>query len=60
MRVQFEPQFGGRAMEDRDAKLELLDLGAISAQTRGLEPVGPVEEDTGSRYIPFAGIGEYD
>ncbi|MBN8845155.1 MAG: hypothetical protein U0S50_15640 [Sphingopyxis sp.] len=47
-------------MEDRDAKLELLDLGAISAQTRGLEPVGPVEEDTGSRYIPFAGIGEYD
>ncbi|MGX5712139.1 benenodin family lasso peptide [Sphingopyxis terrae subsp. ummariensis] len=26
---------------------ELIDLGAISVETRGIEPLGPVDEDQG-------------
>ncbi len=47
-------------MEGRNCELELVDLGAIREQTRGIDPLGAVEEDTGERYIFFAGIAETD
>lgn len=47
-------------MEGRDCELELVDLGAIRDQTRGIDPLGAVEEDTGERYRFFAGIAETD
>lgn len=35
---------------------ELIDLGAISIETRGLEPFGPVDEDQGEHYLFAGGI----
>jgi hypothetical protein len=35
---------------------ELIDLGAISAETRGIEPLGPVDEDQGEHYLFAGGI----
>lgn len=47
-------------MDVQNIDLDHVLLGSISEQTRGVEVVGPVEEDTGSRYLIFAGIGEDD
>ncbi len=47
-------------MESGTSEQELVALGAISAQTRGIEPTGRVEEDTGSGYLMFSGISETD
>lgn len=47
-------------MDVQNIDLDYVLLGSISEQTRGVEVVGPVEEDTGSRYLFFAGIGEED
>jgi hypothetical protein len=60
MHYHSELPIGGTEMEGRNSELELVDLGAISAQTRGIEPLGAVEEDTGERYIFAAGIAETD
>lgn len=60
MRPHSELPIGGTEMEGRDCELELVDLGAIRDQTRGIDPLGAVEEDTGERYIFFAGIAETD
>ena len=49
-----------KEMNVRDIDLDYLLLGSISEQTRGVELVGPVEEETGSRYLLFAGIREDD
>lgn len=35
---------------------ELFDLGAISVETRGIEPLGPVDEDQGEHYLFAGGI----
>lgn len=47
-------------MDVQNINLDYVLLGSISEQTRGVEVVGPVEEDTGSRYLFFAGISEED
>lgn len=47
-------------MDGQNIDLDYVLLGSISEQTRGVEVVGPVEEETGSRYLIFAGIGEDD
>ena len=52
-------------LEDKDMDVQHNDLehfllGSISEQTRGVEIVGPVEEETGSRYLLFAAISEDD
>jgi hypothetical protein len=52
-------------LEDKEMDVQNIDLdyvllGSISELTRGVEVVGPVEEETGSRYLIFAGIGEDD
>jgi hypothetical protein len=49
-----------KEMDIQNINLDYVLLGSISEQTRGVEVVGPVEEDTGSRYLFFAGIGEED
>ena len=38
---------------------DYVQLGSISEQTRGTV-VGPIEEETGSPYLLFAGISEDD
>jgi hypothetical protein len=35
---------------------ELIELGAISAETRGIEPVGPRDEATGDHFLLSGGI----
>jgi len=39
---------------------ELIDLGAISVETRGIEPVGPRDEDTNEHYLFVGGITAED
>jgi hypothetical protein len=47
-------------MDAQDFQQEYVHLGPISEATRGIEPIGPIEEETGSRYLLFAGIREVD
>lgn len=49
-----------KEMDVQNKDLDYVLLGSISEQTCGLEMVGPVEEETGSRYLFFAGISEDD
>lgn len=39
---------------------ELTELGAISAETRGIEPVGPRDEATGDHFLLAGGISADD
>lgn len=47
-------------MDAQDCKTDFVQLGSISETTRGIEPIGPIEEETGSRYLLFAGIRDED
>lgn len=46
-------------MKKQDSS-ELIDLGAISAETRGIEPVGPRDEDTNEHFLLVGGITAED
>ncbi len=54
----------GRDLEEEKAmktlQNELVDLGAISTETRGIEPVGPRDEDTNEHYLFVGGIAAED
>lgn len=39
---------------------ELIELGAISGETRGIEPLGPVDEEQGEHYLFAGGIAADD
>jgi hypothetical protein len=45
-----------KAMKNLQNSDELIDLGAISVETRGIEPVGPRDEDTNQHYLFVGGI----
>src|SRR3546814_8337840 len=45
-----------KAMKNLQNSDELIDLGAISVETRGIEPVGPRDEDTNPHYLFVGGI----
>lgn len=42
------------------ANNELIDLGTISEETRGIEPVGPRDEDTNEHFLLVGGISTED
>lgn len=43
-------------MKELHTSDELIELGAISAETRGSEPVGPRDEATGDHFLFSGGI----
>src|SRR3546814_15760346 len=45
-----------KAMKNLQNSDELIDLGAISVETRGIEPVGPRDEDTNQHSLFVGGI----
>lgn len=47
-------------MDVQDWKMDFMHLGSISETTRGIEPIGPIEEETGERYSLLAGLSDED
>jgi hypothetical protein len=45
-----------KVMKNLQNSDELIELGAISVETRGIEPVGPRDEDTNQHYLFVGGI----
>ncbi|WP_158213705.1 MULTISPECIES: hypothetical protein [Sphingopyxis] len=46
-------------MKQQDSS-DLIDLGAVGVETRGIEPVGPRDEDTNEHFLLVGGITAED
>lgn len=58
--THFGRDYGKEEAMKTKTSSELIDLGAISVETRGIEPVGPRDEDTNEHYLFVGGITSDD